>query len=304
VPRCHPVRWRRAAGLLAATALVLPACAAVGGADAADSPIVVGGIPDQDLQRLEERFGRVAAFLSEALGVEVVYRPATSYAALVSAFHNGDVQLGWFGGLTGLQARNGVPGAHAVAQRPVDREFRSVFVAGVGSGVTTLADLRGRSLTFGSESSTSGHLMPRAELVAAGIDPERDLAGPPGYSGSHDKTWKLVEAGTFDAGALNATVWEEAVGTGAVDTDRVRVVATTGPYTDYHWVTHPVLDERFGAGTTARIVAALLALDGDEPGEAAVLDAFGTDRFVPARDADYDDVARVARDLGLLEDAR
>jgi phosphonate transport system substrate-binding protein len=286
--------------LLSTAALVLSACGTAGAERDGPPPLVIGGIPDQDVALLEERFDATADYLSEELGVPVRYQPSVDYTAVVTAFRNGDIMLGWFGGLTGVQARLETPGAHAVAQRPVDREFRSVFVAGADTEAEQVEDLAGSTFTFGSESSTSGHLMPRFFLTQAGIDPEQDFDGSPGYSGSHDKTWKLVETGSFDAGVLNATVWDSAVDEGRVDTDRVREVARTPPYVDYHWVVHPDLDEVYGAGTTDRVVETLLGMDEAGPQARRVLELFDATAFVPAEDDDYTAIERVARDLGLI----
>lgn len=290
-------RLRIAVGFFCALTLLASACG--GGGAASSEPLYIGGIPDQDVSVLEERFDGVADHLSAELGLDVRYVASTDYAALVTAFGNGDIVLGWFGGLTGVQARLAVPGAQAVAQRPVDQEFESVFIAGGDVTASRLADLAGLTFTFGSESSTSGHLMPRYFLTEAGIDPESDFSGGPGYSGSHDKTWQLVEAGSYQAGVLNATVWERAVAEGSVDTERVVVVATTPPYYDYHWVVHPTIDERYGEGTSERLVDALLAM-GDDPDAAETLGLFDTDTFVATNNGNYDAIEQVARDLGLI----
>jgi phosphonate transport system substrate-binding protein len=261
----------------------------------------IAGIPDQDVSRMERTFGLMAAYLSERTGLDVRYVPSNDYAAVVSAFQRGDVQLAWFGGLTGVQARAITPGAEALAQRPRDAEFHSVFVVGPGVRAESLADLRGLAFTFGSESSTSGHLMPRHFLMEAGLDPERDFAGAPGYSGSHDATYRLVEAGAFQAGALNEAVWEAAVSEGRVDTTRVRVLHTTPPYYDYNWSMRDDVDERFGPGTRERILRALLELDASMgTAEAELLSLFATDRFVPTESANYDAIRRVAEALGIL----
>jgi phosphonate transport system substrate-binding protein len=284
--------------------LTLAACGSAESADpgsAAPPPLVIGGIPDQDVALLEERFGGLAEHLSEELGFPVRYQPATDYAALVTAFANGDVKLGWFGGLTGVQARLETPGAQAVAQRPIDQEFRSVFIAGSDVRAERLEDLAGKTLTFGSESSTSGHLMPRFFLQEAGVDPETDLEGRPSYSGSHDKTWKLVEAGSFQVGALNASVWDRAVEEGQVDTTKVREVLRSPPYVDYHWVAHPDLDAVYGDGTTDRIVEVLLGMDQAGPQAQRVLELFEDDSFIPTDNASYGAIEKVARDLGLIE---
>jgi phosphonate transport system substrate-binding protein len=54
-----------------------------------------------------------------------------------------------------------------VVQRPRDAEFHSSFIVRADLDVDSLEDLRGKTFTFGSESSTSGHLMPRYFLVQA-----------------------------------------------------------------------------------------------------------------------------------------
>ncbi len=282
-------------------ALGLSACGPAGVHGGARPTLVIGGIPDQDVALLEERFGGLAEYLSAELDLSVRYQPATDYAAVVTAFANGDVQLGWFGGLTGVQARIETPGAQAVAQRPIDTEFRSVFVVGPGVEAAQLGDLDGTRFTFGSESSTSGHLMPRFFLDEAGVDPDSDFDGRPGYSGSHDKTWKLVEAGSFEAGALNASVWDRAVREGRVDTAKVREVVRSPTYVDYHWVAHPDLDEVYGEGTTDRIVQVLLGMDEGGPQARRILQLFEDEAFIETDNGNYGAIEDVARDLGLLE---
>ncbi len=281
-------------------ALGLSACGTAG-VPGARPTLVIGGIPDQDVALLEERFGGLAEYLSAELDLPVRYQPATDYAAVVTAFANGDVQLGWFGGLTGVQARMETSGAQAVAQRPIDTGFRSVFVVGPGVDAAQLADLAGTRFTFGSESSTSGHLMPRFFLDEAGVDPDSEFNGRPGYSGSHDKTWKLVEAGSFQAGALNASVWDRAVREGRVDTAKVREVVRSPSYVDYHWVAHPDLDEVYGDGTTDRIVQVLLGMDEDGPQARRILQLFEDEAFIETDNGNYGAIEDVARDLGLLE---
>jgi phosphonate transport system substrate-binding protein len=316
MPACPPRRVsavtprRRSTLRTLALALVLtclfplPAC---GGASHADGDAVlhIGAIPDQDPQVLQRLNGRLSERLTRDLGVEVAYVPVTDYTAAVTAFRVGDLDLVWFGGLTGVQARQQVPGARPLAQRDIDAHFRSVFIANRESGISAfhsvsgLRRLAGHTFTFGSETSTSGRVMPQHFLDEAGVDVDR-FRGAPGYSGSHDATLDLVESGSFDAGVLNAQVWRDRVAQGSVDLDRVRMVWRTPPYHDYHWLARPDLDERFGAGTTRRARRSLLGLDYARPADRAILRLFGARRFVPTRPANYDMVERVGRRLGLV----
>ena len=282
-------------------AIMLVSLAVMGCGSASKPTLLIGGIPDEEVSILEERFGGVARYLSRETGLEVKYQPSISYAALVTAFQHGDVGVAWFGGLTGVQARIATPGSDAVAQRPRDREFRSVFVVGPGVMAASIQDLRGLSFTFGSESSTSGHLMPRYFMVQAGIDPETALKGKPSYSGSHDKTWKLVETGTFEAGALNQAVWDRAVKEGQVDTSKVRAIYVTPPYFDYHWAVGPNVDKVYGSGTAGRIKKALLSMNGNAPDNKRTLDLFQTDSFIETTNDNYAAIESTARTLGLIQ---
>ena len=70
-------------------------------------------IPDQTSTELQEKFQPLVEYLSQQLGISVEYVPARDYQGAVEMFKNADVMLAWFGGLTGVQARQGVAGARA-----------------------------------------------------------------------------------------------------------------------------------------------------------------------------------------------
>ncbi|NJO84864.1 MAG: phosphate/phosphite/phosphonate ABC transporter substrate-binding protein, partial [Blastochloris sp.] len=200
--------------LLAGCLLLLSACTPASDpastADQPGSPIpfTTGAIPDQDPEQLQRLYSKLAQYLEAELEVPVVYKPVTDYTAAVTAFRVGDLDMVWFGGLTGVQARLQVPGASAIAQRDIDANFHSVFIANKKSGIEPiqtaqdLTALKGRSLTFGSESSTSGRLMPQYFLQEAGVELE-DFKGQVGFSQNHDATLQLVTAGTYEVGAMN-----------------------------------------------------------------------------------------------------
>jgi phosphonate transport system substrate-binding protein len=266
----------------------------------------IGAIPDQDPQDLQRLYGTVADRLSRDLGVKVSYRPVTDYPAAVTAFRVGDLDLVWFGGLTSVQAQRQVKGATPIAQRDIDAAFHTVVIAHEGRGIGPIADagelagLKGHTFTFGSESSTSGRLMPQYFLARAGVELD-DFEGKPGFSGSHDKTIDLVQAGTYDAGALNEQVWLDRKARGTVDTAKVDVVWRSPPYPDYQWVIRPDADERFGEGFTERVTRALLSLDASAPEDRKILDLFGAKRFIPTKEGDHAVTERAGRETGLLE---
>ena len=271
-----------------------------------DDVLKIGAIPDQNPEKLNRLYGSLSAELNAALEVPVKYIPVSNYAAAVSAFRTGSLDVVWFGGLTGVQARLQTPGAKVLAQRDIDAKFTSVFIANGASGLRPitssdqLVQLKGRRLAFGSESSTSGRLMPQYFLAENGVS-IRDLAGGgPGFSGSHDATIAVVQSGAYDVGALNEQVWRSNVEEGRVDPTKVAVIWRTPTYADYHWLARPDLDRRFGSGFTERVQNALLSLSAETEAGSEILELFGAERFIPARDEDYKKIESVGRDLGKI----
>ena len=302
--REHPAV--KAAGLTAGLAF---AAAVVGCSSAPPSNqqvLKIGAIPDQNPERLNRLYGALSDELGQTLNVPVRYIPVSNDPAAVSAFRPGSLDLVWFGGLTGVQARLQTPGARVLAQRDIDARFTSVFIANGASGLRPitsadqLVQLKGRRLAFGSESSTSGRLMPQYFLGENGVTMAELAGGGPGFSGSHDATIAVVQSGAYEVGALNSQVWQSNVDAGRVDPAKAAVIWRTPPYVDYHWVARPDLDSRFGDGFTGRVQNALLSLTPTTERGALVLELFGAKRFIPAQNEDYSKIEAVGRQLGKI----
>ena len=289
------MRFKILATLLAA--VLLSACSK----EPNQSTFTFTAIPDQDESQLEKRFGGVAQYLEEQLGVPVKYVPVKSYAAAVTAFRNDEVQMAWFGGLSGVQARRLVPGSQAIAQGQEDTAFKSYFIANTSTGLEatdtlTEAFTQQPSFTFGSKGSTSGRLMPEFYLRDTfGKTPEA-LFDKVGFSGDHSRTIALVQSGAYATGAVNFKVWERELEEGKIDTSKVQVIWETPAYPDYHWTIRGDLDEKFGAGFSQRVTDALLAIQ-----DPVLLSAFPREKFIPASNADYAPIEETAQEIGLLD---
>jgi phosphonate transport system substrate-binding protein len=291
-------------------ALLMTACgddrdSSAGASGTPTRTLKISSIPDQDQDKLAARDGAMAKYLTVALGVKVEYVPVTDYAASVNLFKTGDLDMVFFGGLTGVQARLRTPGSVLIAQRDIDDGFRSVFIANADAAIAPvdsvqgLSVLRGKRFTFGSESSTSGRLMPQYFLDRAGVS-AADFAGAPGYSGSHDKTIDLVQSGSYQAGVVNSQVWDTRKAKRTVDLDKVVEVFTTPSYHDYHWLAGPKTDRRFGAGFTDKVRTAMLALDHGKPADAGVLDGYGAKAFIATKESNYAEIESIGRKLRLV----
>jgi phosphonate transport system substrate-binding protein len=261
---------------------------------------VFTAIPDQDETRLKARFGRVADYLEAQLGVEVRYIPVKSYAAAVTAFRNDQVQLAWFGGLSGVQARRLVPGSEALAQGSEDTAFVTYFIAHASTGLDESKAfpeaIAGKTFTFGSKGSTSGRLMPEYYLREAFGKAPDEIFKRVGFSGNHSRTIALVQSGAYQVGAVNFAVWETEAKEGKIDPSKVRIIWRTPPYPDYQWTIRGDVDKRFGEGFTEQVRAALIGMKDQQ-----LLGAFPRSAFIPASNADYAAIEDTAKQIGLLD---
>ncbi|HEY0825789.1 MAG TPA: putative selenate ABC transporter substrate-binding protein [Ramlibacter sp.] len=256
----------------------------------------ITAIPDESPTELARKAAPLVKYLEGKLGTKVEFTPVTDYAAAVEALVNKQVDLAWFGGFTFVQAHQRSGGKIVpLVQRAEDEKFRSVFIT-TNPAIRALADLKGRNLSFGSQSSTSGHLMPRSFLLAAGVDPDKDIRRV-AYSGAHDATVAAVASGKVDAGALNISVWEKLVADRKVDPSKVRVFYTTPAYYDYNWSVHADMP----AAQRQKLAQAFTELTPATAQGKQILELQRATRFVPTKVENYRGIEAAARNAGLLK---
>ncbi len=256
----------------------------------------VSAIPDENPNELMRIYTPFAEYLSKELKLKVTYTTVVDYAATVEGLAAKKLDMVWYGGFTYVQARKRTGDAVPLVSREEDLNFHSKFITRKDTGITKLADLKGKTFSFGSVSSTSGHLMPRYFLLQNGINSERDFAKF-SFSGAHDATSLWVESGKVDAGALNEAVWDKLVQTGKVDTSKVVVFWTTPPYVDYVWTVRGDLDR----GLQERIASALVKLDYRKPEDKRLLDLHRTKKYVRVKPEDFKPTEEAAIAAGLLK---
>ncbi|MBL8729864.1 MAG: phosphate/phosphite/phosphonate ABC transporter substrate-binding protein [Planctomycetes bacterium] len=287
---------------LAAIGLLFAACGADSAAEPTAKELRFSVIPDFNKAKLADDATKLAAVLSRKLGVPVRYEPSNDYTMAVNGLIANKLDFVWLGGKTTVDAIDAGKGSvHVLATRDIDLAFKSYFIgnkAAVDGGkLKQLADLaelqpsaKALTFTFGDKNSTSGHLMPRHFLVAAGIDPERDFKTMGYAEGGHSGTLKAVASGSADLGALNFAYYDKA---SAEDRANAPILYTTPDYVDYAWVAH----DRLGAALKGKLRDAFLQLDPAQADDKAILTAWSAGRFVPAEDELWNSIREVRDSL-------
>jgi phosphonate transport system substrate-binding protein len=263
----------------------------------AENVLRVSAIPDEAPTELQRKFKPLGEYLSKEIGMKVEFTPVTDYAAVVEALATKKIDMAWLGGFTFIQVKQRTNGtAIPIIQRKEDATFTSKIIVPENSPIKTLSDIKGKTIAFGSPSSTSGHLMPRYYLMQNGINPETDFKNI-AFSGAHDATVAFVASGKADVGALNASVWDKLVEEKNPNALKVRVLATTAPFYDYNWTVRGDLDPAL----VKKISAAFLKLDISNPEYKELMDLQRTKKYIETNAANYDNIEKVGKSAGLIK---
>ena len=262
----------------------------------AEQVLRISSIPEEAATEQVRKLKPLADYLSRETGMKVIFTPVNDYPAAVEALVNKKIDLVWLGGSTFVQAK--IRSKNTVVpllQRQEDTDFKSVFITRVGSGITKLQDLKGKTVSFGSPSSTSGHLMPRKFLMEVGLEPERDFRRI-AYSKAHDAAIAAVASGQVDAAAIDITVWQKFVSEQRVDTAKVAVFHTTPGFYNYNWTVHQDMPKAL----QEKIVSAFLKLSPSTPEGQEILKLNRATRYIRTEAKNYEGIEAAARAAGLL----
>lgn len=168
-------------------------------------PVRFGVEPYESSQRIIPVYTDLAKLIGKKLGCEVQLFVATSYNAEIEAMRNKKLEIGEFGPL-GYVLAHQVAKAEAVATFIGEDNKPATYTASIvtwpGSGVTTIAQLKGKTFAYSDPASTSGHLFPAFGLSKNGIDPDKGVKAV--YAGSHTASFEALRNHKVVAGELNS----------------------------------------------------------------------------------------------------
>jgi phosphonate transport system substrate-binding protein len=193
-------------------------------------PLVVMLIPSETGSRsVLDDYGPLFGAITRVDGFHFKLAMGDSYNAVVEGMAAGHIDVAFFGPSAFDDARRR-GAAELLAVEETSGE--SIYYAGIfhraDSGMTKLADLKGKSLALGDPKSTSSFNAPIAMLLAAGIDRPRDLSKIL-MAGSHSASLEQLEAGHVDAAGASINAYDKVVASGAIDSNRVVLLAKSEP---------------------------------------------------------------------------
>lgn len=172
------------------------------------------------------------------------------------------------------------------------------IIARADSGITKLEDIRGKRMVFGPMMAPSGYLAQYDLMLAAGINPERDLGfyAIPSGSFKHEKLVYGLYFGQFDVAAAPVLDLEIMTRDGKITPEDFVVLAQSEliPYCTFGAAagTDPQLVEKVRKALLALTPQTTVTVDGEQ---VKVLKAAWVDGFENLLDSDYDPIRDMAR---------
>ena len=259
--------------------------------------LIISSIPDESVTELHKKFLPLTKYLESKTNKKIEFFPVTNYSSVVEALSQKKVDIAWLGGLTYIQAKIRSNGeVEPIIQRVKDSTFTSVFITHKDEKISKIEDLKNKSFSFGSPSSTSGHLMPRLFLEKNNINPEKYLKQI-GYSGAHDATIFSVLSKKVSAGVLNSIVWKKFVRENPKKAKELIVFYTTPKYYDYNWTIRKDLSNEIKES----LVNAFLELDYNNPYHKKILDLQRANKYIKTNDKNYLNIYIAGKKTGLIK---
>jgi len=269
----------------------------------AERPLAMVFVPSVNSQELQASADELAKLLETETGYKVKGSVGTSYSAVVEAMGTGHVDLGWLNPFSYVLAHNkyGVEPL-LITKRSGSRTYHGVIITRTDSGINNLMDLKGKRFAFVDPLSTSGTIYPKLTMMAAGIDPQKDL-GQTFFASGHDKVVIAVYQKQADAGAIyggkDRDARDRVQGTIPDVMEKTKVIAKTDPIPNDNISVRKELP----AEVKAKLKTALQKIMATDAGR-RILENYEIDGVESVTDADYESIRKAALALNIdLEEA-
>jgi phosphonate transport system substrate-binding protein len=257
-------------------------------------------VPSGDTQEIIASGDQLAQMITDRTGLVVEATVGTDFAAVREAMGAGKAQIGWLNTFNYVLANEkyGVE-VGLVTDRFGSTTYVGQFNVRADSGITSLQDLKGKVMCWVDPNSTSGYIIPRIELAANGIDPDKDFSKTI-ETGSHNNSVTAVYNGDCDVGVSYADA-RSSIEADFPDVKEVVVVLATTTEIPNDSVSFA---KDFDPELRTQIVNALVEIAGTEEGQAALENLYSIAGLVPADDSFYDafraDLSKAGIDIESL----
>lgn len=278
---------------LTLTALIL----ALPGMSQTDGPTLrIGLIPEQNIFQQAARYEPLGTWIESRSGIRLRFVTLVDYADALEQLRDGQLDGAFLGSWTaaaGIAELDLEPIA-----RPVHPDgtstYRGYLLVRKGSGIETVAEMKGKVMVFVSRATTAGFAFPIAYLRERGVKRIEDHFREHYFAGSHDAAIRAVLDGKADVGCAKNTIFEQSARTEPRLREELVILAESAPVPSNGLVIRGDLAPAF----KDRLRETLVRMH-QEPEGRSVLTEFGAQRFIATEREDYAPVHDLAQKVGI-----
>jgi phosphonate transport system substrate-binding protein len=234
----------------------------------------------------------------EKRGAPIDYILYSTYDAQVAANLAGEVDVAWNSPLAWVKSQlDSHGGCRAIAMRDSDRDLTTKILARKGSNISSLTDLKGKTIAVGASDSPQATLIPLSTLADAGVAPGEDcrvvyhnvMVGKHGdHVGGERDAARALAAGTADAACVLDANYTVFINEGTLDPGATRVLASTPPFDHCNFTVRADLPEE----RSQPFVEVLLGMSFQDPEVRTLMELEGLKQWLPARTSGYAQLER------------
>lgn len=268
--------------------------------------ISIGFNPAENAEAVEMNGKAFADYYKQKTGVQVKTFIATDYTALIEALRSGRIHFAFLPPFSFVKAEKIADAVVLMkAVRRGQPHFFSTVIVRADKGFNKIEDLKGKNIAWVDPSSSSGHIFPKAALMAKkNIDPET-FFGKQIFAGSHDALVLAVLNGTVDAGA---TFSNDAKGEDGSwnrylkgdDVKKIKAIFVTDPIpADTMATSQKIMKEH--QKSVDQLVKTMTEMGKTEEGKKIFKAMYQIDSMVVAKSSDFEPVRSAAKLLKVME---
>jgi phosphonate transport system substrate-binding protein len=268
-----------------------------------DNPIKIYFTPSVDAKRITTNAKELVEFLEKETGYYFTTAVPASFVAVVEAFGSSRADIAGINTFSYLMA-NEKYGAEAklrIVRDGGETSYKGQFITRFDTGIDDLSGINGRSIAYVDPSSTSGFILPKAQLEKLGVKPSETV-----FAMRHDNVVTMVYQKQVDAGATYyAPPHPE---TGEILDARMRVlkqfpdveakvkiIGFTEEIPNDPWVFRKDMDEKM----KEKIIIALIKFVNTKEGQEALYEIYDIVGLIPTKDSDYDKLRQMLKKLNI-----
>ena len=248
-------------------------------------------LPDEDAATIIKQNQGLKDYLASKLNKNIKIVVTTDYSSMIEAMRFGRLEMGYFGPLSYTLAKSKADiEPFAARKKKGSTTYHSVLIGNKASGVSTIADVKGKQVAYGDIASTSSHLIPKKMLLDIGLEAKKDYTE--NFLGAHDAVALAVQNGHAQAGGLSKPIFESLVERGLISLGKVVVLQVSKPYPQYPWAMRSNLKSELKVA----IRNAFIGLK-----EKKILKPFKAEGFGAVTDKHYDVIRDLSKALNLTK---